>query len=204
MQTAAGKVFLVGAGPGDPGLITARGIRCLAMADLVLFDYLVNPLVLQYVRPATRCMCLGRHGQDFADENGGRSWTQDEINQRMIAAARRGERVVRLKSGDPMIFGRAAQEMAALDEANIPYELVPGVTAAIAVGSYASVPLTDRAWASSVAIVTGQQQHGKSPPLDYRELARFPGTLVFYMGVTSAASCAIHYWPAAKTRTRPP
>ena len=179
-HTPDGKVFFIGAGPGDPGLLTLRGAECLRRADLVLYDYLVNPRILDHVSPVAEKVCLGRHGR-------GRILEQDEINERTIAAARQGKRVVRLKGGDPLIFGRAGEEIAAVTAAGIPFEIVPGITAALAAGSYAGVPLTHRDWASAVALVTGREQADKdTPEMDYAALAKFPGTLVFYMGVTTA------------------
>ena len=176
----SGKVFVIGAGPGDPGLITLRGAECLRRADVVLYDYLVNPRILDQVSPTAEKVCLGRHGR-------GRLLEQDEINERTIAAARQGKQVVRLKGGDPLIFGRAGEELSALTAAGIPYEIVPGITAALAAGSYAGVPLTHRDWASAVALVTGREKGDKDPAeMDYAALAKFPGTLVFYMGVTTA------------------
>ncbi len=198
----------MGAGPGDPALITLRGARCLRRADIVLYDYLVNPQVLEHVRLGAELVCLGRHGH-------GRILSQEEINQRMVAEARAGRCVVRLKGGDPIVFAHAAEEIAALAAAGILFEIVPGITAALAAGSYAGIPLTQRDGASAVALVTGQsrtdfQSVGNecatgsaraTPPraagsvgaagedfasLDFAALARFPGTLVIYMGVTSA------------------
>ena len=174
------RAYLVGAGPGDPGLITLRGVQCLARADVVLYDYLVNPQILDHAPARAERVCLGRHGQ-------GRIMSQQEINDRMIRAARAGQVVVRLKAGDPAVFARAAEEVQALIGAGIEFEIVPGITAALAAGSHAGVSLTDRHLASAVALVTGHEQEGKpEPALDYRSLAAFPGTLVFYMGVTSA------------------
>lgn len=175
-----GKVYLVGAGPGDPGLITVRGSQCLAEADLVLYDYLVNPLLLEQAHGSAELVSLGH-------SHGGRGMTQDEVNRRMIEAARQGKTVVRLKSGDPNLFGRGGEEVEQLVAAGIPYEIVPGVTAAFAAASHAGIPLTHRDCASAVALITGHQRSDKSPPdLDYAALARFPGTLVFYMGMTTA------------------
>ena len=175
-----GKVYLVGAGPGDPGLITLRGAECLAQADVVLYDYLVNPQILWHAKPGAELECLGRHGRD-------RVLPQDEINEQMIHLARQGRTVVRLKAGDPTVFARCADELTALREADIPFEIVPGITAAVATGSYAGIPLTHREVASAVALVTGQEGDEKSnSQLDFPALARFPGTLVFYMGVTTA------------------
>ncbi len=174
-----GKVFLVGAGPGDPGLITVRGLECLEQADLVLYDYLVNPLILQHARRGIELICLGRHGR-------GRIWTQDEINQQMIQAAQAGQCVVRLKGGDPAIFACGAQEIGVLQEAGVSFEVVPGITTALAAGSYAGVPVTHRDLASAVALITGQEDSEKNDSIDYASLAKFPGTLVMYMGVTTA------------------
>jgi uroporphyrinogen III methyltransferase/synthase len=173
-----GVVYLVGAGPGDPGLITVRGAECLQKADLVLYDYLVNALLLDYA-PGAEKVSLGHH-------HAGRELPQDEINHRMIDAARQGKIVVRLKGGDPHVFGRGADEIEALTAAGIPYEIVPGVTAALAAAGYAEIPITHGRLASAIALVTGHQRSDKSDPLDYGALASFPGTLVFYMGVRSA------------------
>lgn len=180
-RSPVGTVYLVGAGPGDPGLITLRGIQCLRKADVVLYDYLVNPQVLEHAHPAARLVCLGRHGR-------GTLMPPSEIQRQMVESARRGQCVVRLKGGDPVIFARAAEEIDALLEAEIPFEIVPGITAALAAGSYAGIPLTHRDTASAVALVTGQRADGHPDALDYNALARFPGTLVFYMGVTTAAT----------------
>ncbi|MCH7751401.1 MAG: uroporphyrinogen-III C-methyltransferase [Planctomycetes bacterium] len=186
MRDGAGKVTIVGAGPGDPGLITLRGFAVLSRAEVVFYDYLVNPIILRQAgllgrgRTDAKLVCLGRHGE-------GRILSQTEINEQMVTAAKAGKNVVRLKGGDPAIFGRTAEEIAALEDAGIRYEVVPGVTAALAAGSVAGIPLTHREWASSVAFVTGKEccdKDGKS--LDLASLARFPGTLVFYMGVTTA------------------
>jgi uroporphyrinogen III methyltransferase/synthase len=187
MLTATGKVYLVGAGPGEPSLITVRGFTLLEQADVVFYDYLVDPVVLSHAgllnedSTPRELVCLGRHGA-------GRLLSQDEINAAMIAAARDGKMVVRLKGGDPAIFGRTAEEIAALEAAGIAYEVVPGVTSALAASSYAGIPLTHRDVASTVALITGQECKEKElDSLDLARLAGFPGTLVFYMGVTTAS-----------------
>lgn len=170
----------MGGGPGAPGLLTMRGAELLARADVVFYDYLVNPDLLGLARPGAERVCLGKHGAT-------RVWTQDEIHGAMVESARRGLHVVRLKGGDPGVFGRCAEETAWLFEQGIPFEVVPGVTAASAVAAYTGVPLTHRRSASAAALVTGQS--GTDPeatPLDFRQLAVFPGTLVVYMGVTTA------------------
>jgi uroporphyrinogen III methyltransferase / synthase len=188
-DTCVGKVYLVGAGPGDPGLITVRGAECLSQADVVLHDYLVNPLLLRHAPPTAEQVSLGH-------PHYGREMAQDEINRRMIAAARQGKTVVRLKSGDPHLFGRGAEEAEVLRAAGIPCEIVPGVTAAFAAASHAGVPLTHRNMASAVALITGHRRgDGLGSDLDYDSLASFPGTLVFYMGMTTS-----RHWSEALLR----
>jgi uroporphyrinogen III methyltransferase / synthase len=175
-----GKVYLVGAGPGDPELITVRGVKALAAADVVLYDYLVDAELLKHVRPEAQLISLGH-------THGGRGVLQEEVNRRMVEAARAGKTVVRLKGGDPNLFGRGAEEIAALTAAEIAYEVVPGVTAALAAASHAGISLTHRDYASAVAFVTGHRRADAAPlELDFDALARFPGTLVFYMGMTTA------------------
>jgi uroporphyrinogen III methyltransferase/synthase len=178
-QTPA-TVYLVGAGPGDPGLVTLRGVECLRRAELVLYDYLVNPDILEYASDDAERVCLGRHGS-------GRIMPPEEIIEQMILAANDGRTVVRLKGGDPAVFARGAEEAAALAEAGIPFEIVPGITAALAAGSYAGIPVTHRELASAVTLVTGQENPDKTDSgVDFAALAATPGTLVFYMGVTTA------------------
>jgi uroporphyrinogen III methyltransferase/synthase len=175
-----GKVYLVGAGPGDPGLITVRGQQCLALAEVVLYDYLVNPELLRSAPASAEKVCLGH-------PHLGRAVQQEEINRRLVEAARQGKIVVRLKSGDPHLFGRGGEEAEVLRAAGIPCESVPGVTAALAAASYAGIPVTHRDYAPAVALITGHRRRdGAGPDLDYQALAGFPGTLVFYMGMTTA------------------
>lgn len=182
----AGRVYLVGAGPGDPGLITLRGVECLVQADVVLYDYLVNPQILRHLRPGAERICLGQHGRS-------RIWPQDEINQSLLAFAAAGKCVVRLKGGDPAVFARGAEECRALAEAGISFEIVPGITAGLAAGSYAGIPLTHGELASAVALIAGQERGDKADSsLDFAALARFPGTLVIYMGVTT-----VQHWTSA-------
>jgi uroporphyrinogen III methyltransferase/synthase len=175
-----GKVYLVGAGPGDPRLITLRAVQCLRRADVVLYDYLVNPAILEHAPPGAELVCLGSH-------RSGRIISQDEINAAMVAAAKTGRTVVRLKGGDPDIFARSAEEMEALERVGIDFETVPGVTAALAAAGYAGIPITHSQYASALALVTGHERQDKEQSsLNYAALARFPGTLIFYMGITSA------------------
>lgn len=178
-MSCVGKVYLVGAGPGDPGLVTLHAVECLRQADVVFYDYLVNTEILEHTPPHAELVCLGRHGL-------GRIMPQDEINDRLVREARRGRVVVRLKGGDPVLFARGAEEAEILAAAGICCEMIPGITAGLAAGSYAGIPLTHREWSSGVAIVTGQECWDKQAKLDLERLAQFPGTLVIYMGVTTA------------------
>jgi len=183
VNESVGKVVLVGAGPGDPGLLTLRGAEALQSADVIFYDYLASPQLLKVAPPSAELVCLGRHGQ-------GRIYSQEEINERIVAEAKQGKFVVHLKGGDPAIFGHLAEELGVLEAAHIPYEIVPGISAACAASSYAGIPITHRDTASCVTFVTGQEQADKQQKteLDYAALATTPGTLVFYMGVTTAAS----------------
>jgi len=170
-------VYLVGSGPGDPGLITVRGLECLRQADLVLYDGLVNPLLLLHTSADAERTCRVRGPS-------GHTLNQQEINDRLIAAARTGQTVVRLKGGDPFIFGRGSEEADALRSAGIAYEVIPGITAATAAGAYTEIPLTHRQHTSAVAFVAGHEDPSKpQSAVDYGQLAQFPGTLVFYMGL---------------------
>lgn len=180
----AGRVYLVGAGPGDPGLLTRRGEAALALADVVVFDHLASARLLDLAPARALRICAGK-------SIGHCSLTQDEIHQLLIEHARAGQTVVRLKGGDPLIFGRGAEEAQALQNAGVPFEIVPGVTAAVGVTAYAGIPVTHRDIASAVAFVTGhndpETEAGRNQ-LDWEALARFPGTLVIYMGVTHLAA----------------
>lgn len=172
-----GTVHLVGAGPGDPGLITVRAVQCLQEADLVLYDYLANPTLVEYAPDGAELVRLGRHDQ-------GRSLTPDEITEVMVKAALEGRNVVRLKGGDASIFARGGDESDACRAAGVPFEIVPGITSGLATAAYAEIPLTHFEDASAVALVTGHERDDKDEShLDYAALAAFPGTLVFYMGV---------------------
>ena len=183
-QDSFGTVHLVGAGPGDPGLITVRAVQCLQGADLVLYDYLANATLVEYAPEGAELIRLGRH------DRGGRNMTPEEIVEVMIDAARAGKNVVRLKGGDPSIFGRGGDEADACRAAGVPFEIVPGITSGLATAAYAEIPLTHFEDASAVALVTGHERDDKEERgdshLDYKALAVFPGTLVFYMGVKHA------------------
>ncbi len=195
---ATGKVYLVGAGPGDPGLISLRAVECLRRADVVLYDGLVNPLVLQHAHAKCERTCR-------SSSPDGRILKQDEINERLVEAARVGNTVVRLKGGDPFIFGRGSEEAAYLRKHGIEYEIVPGITAAVAAGEDAGLSLTHRDHASMVTFVTGHESPDKpDSALDYELLAKLPGTLVFYMGLhrlPKIAASLIEHGKAASTPT---
>src|SRR6516225_2426805 len=169
-------VYLVGAGPGHPDLLTIRAMHCLARADLVLYDRLVPARILDYAPVPAKRICVTELAACHRDRG-------SKIHETMIAAARQGKRVVRLKGGDPFLFGRGGEEAEVLRQNGIPYEIVPGVTAGIAAGIFAGIPLTHRHFSSAVALVTGHEDPDKEDSLvDWSVLARFPGTLIFYMG----------------------
>ena len=175
--TRQGVVYLVGAGPGDPGLMTARSLELIAGADAIYYDRLIPPGALDGARADAELIYVGK-------QPGVPSVPQEEIGERLIEAARAGRSVVRLKGGDPFVFGRGGEEGEALREAGIEFEVVPGVTAGIAATAYAGIPVTHRDDASAVAFVTGHEDPEKAETaLDWDALAAFPGTLVFYMGV---------------------
>jgi uroporphyrinogen III methyltransferase / synthase len=172
-----GIVYLVGAGPGDPGLMTRRSLELIAAADIVLYDRLIPPGALEGARPDAELRYVGK-------EPGAAAMEQEQINSLLVELGSAGRRVVRLKGGDPFVFGRGGEEAEALAAAGVPFEVVPGVTAAVAAPAYAGIPVTHRDAASAVAFVTGHEDPAKpESALDWDTLARFPGTLVFYMGV---------------------
>jgi uroporphyrinogen III methyltransferase/synthase len=170
-------VYLVGAGPGDPELITAKGLRCIAEADVLIYDYLAAKALLQHARKDCECIYVGKKGGDH-------TLSQDGINALIAEKAQEGHIVTRLKGGDPFIFGRGGEEAELLVEAGVPFEIVPGVTSAIAAPAYAGIPLTHREYTSTLAFVTGHEDPTKSETnIDWSALASGIGTLVFLMGV---------------------
>jgi uroporphyrinogen III methyltransferase/synthase len=181
MTEARGIVYLVGAGPGDPGLLTVKGRDLLATCDAVAADALANPAIVaaaRLVNPALEVHDVGKRG-------GSDEWvSQEAINALLIGLAREGKRVVRLKGGDPLVFGRGSEEAQALAKAGIPFEIVPGVTAGVAAPAYAGIPVTHRGVATSVTFVTGHEDPAKpDTQTDWAALARSGGTIVLYMGV---------------------
>ncbi len=176
MATKLGKVFLIGAGPGDPGLFTLRGKQRLEQADVILYDHLVNEEVLNYAAVNAERIFVGKQaGEHYAE--------QEKIEELLIMHACQGKKVARLKGGDPFVFGRGGEEALALRRHGIPYEIVPGVSSAIAVPAYAGIPVTHRDCASSVAIVTGHQAAGTVSSVKWGELAANVDTLVILMGL---------------------
>jgi uroporphyrinogen III methyltransferase / synthase len=169
------KVYIVGAGPGDPGLITAKGLAALSAADCVVYDRLASPDLLNAAPPSAERIYVGKRP-------GAHSMPQSEINTLLVERARRGRVIVRLKGGDPLLFGRGSEEADALAAAGIDFEIIPGVTAALGAAAYAGIPLTDRRDSSLVTFVTGQEGEGGSPGVDWRALAAARGTIVLYMG----------------------
>jgi len=192
-----GRVYLVGAGPGDPGLLTARALALIAAADTILYDRLIPPSALDGARPDAELLFAGKQG-------GGESVPQERTEELLIALARTGKTVVRLKGGDPFVFGRGGEEALALSAAGIPYEIVPGVTAGIAAPAYAGIPVTHRGLSSAVALITGHENPDKQEiSLEWPALAAFPGTLVFYMGVQRLSAIAGSLLAAGRSPEEP-
>jgi uroporphyrin-III C-methyltransferase/precorrin-2 dehydrogenase/sirohydrochlorin ferrochelatase len=180
VRATAGSVVLVGAGPGDPGLLTLNALRALQSADVVLHDRLVSPAILRLVRREAEVIEVGKSG-------GGHSVSQARIHELLIAHAGRGRRVVRLKAGDPFVFGRGGEELECLKAAGIPFEAVPGITAALACAAYAGIPLTHRDHSGSLRFVTAHCRESLEDT-DWRGLAHARETLAIYMGVSLLAT----------------
>jgi uroporphyrinogen III methyltransferase / synthase len=183
-QPGTGKVYLVGAGPGDMGLVTLRAKACIEQADVILYDYLANQQMLGWAREGAEIIYAGKTAGDHALK-------QDEINRLLIEKARAGNQVVRLKGGDPFLFGRGGEEAAAVVESGISFEVVPGVTSAIAVPAYAGIPVTHRGESSHVTFFTGHEDPSKGKSaIDFGALAKLGGTQVMLMGVERIAAIA--------------
>ncbi|MGD8213293.1 MAG: uroporphyrinogen-III C-methyltransferase [Desulfobacterales bacterium] len=173
----AANVYLVGAGPGDPGLITIKGKQCIENSDVIIYDYLASPALLNYSHANAELIYVGKKGGDH-------TLSQDKINDLIVEKAKAGLRVCRLKGGDPFIFGRGGEEAEILASESIPFEIVPGVTSAIAAAAYAGIPLTHRKLTATLAFITGHEDpHKKESNIDWGSLARGIGTLVFFMGI---------------------
>ncbi len=214
----SGRVYLVGAGPGDPGLLTARALELIAAADVILYDRLIPSAALDGARADAELLFVGKEG-------GGASVPQEQTEALMLERARAGRTVVRLKGGDPFVFGRGGEEALALRAAGIPFEVVPGVTAGVAASAYAGIPVTHRGLASAVALVTGHAREDTGDPgdarspgdarapgdatggedagIDWPALAAFPGTLVFYMGVRRLPEIAASLIAGGRSGSQP-
>jgi uroporphyrinogen III methyltransferase/synthase len=177
MNTMKNKVYLVGAGPGDPGLITVKGLECIRRADVIIYDYLASPVLAKHAKEDAEIIYVGKKVGDH-------TFTQEMINTLIVEKAKAGLTVTRLKGGDPFIFGRGGEEAEALMEAGIFFEIVPGVTSAIAAPAYAGIPLTHRKHTSTLAFVTGHEDPNKKESrIDWEALVKGIGTIVFLMGV---------------------
>ncbi len=174
----AGRVWLVGAGPSDPGLLTLKGKQALERAEVVVYDALVGPGILQMIPEHAEAVNVGKR-------SGRHTMPQEEISALLVRKALEGRRVVRLKGGDPFLFGRGGEEAEELVKAGVPFEVVPGVTSAIAVPAYQGIPVTHRDYCSSVHIITGHRRSDGAPDIDFEALVRLGGTLVFLMGAAS-------------------
>jgi uroporphyrin-III C-methyltransferase len=192
-----GKVYLVGAGPGDPGLMTLKGKGLLECADVVIYDALVSPPILAMINPQAEKIHAGKR-------RGRHSLVQDEITQLLIEKARDYAVVVRLKGGDPFVFGRGGEEMEDLVRALVPVEVVPGVTSGIAAPAYAGIPLTHRDYSSSITFVTGHEAAGKYRPIvNWQAIAHGSETIVIYMGIHNLAYIVEQLQTAGLSRDTP-
>lgn len=171
-----GKVYLVGAGPGDPELLTIKGLRAIEEADVILYDRLINKDILDYAEPNTKFFYCGKDPYRH-------SLPQEETNRMMIQLAKKGHTVTRLKGGDPFVFGRGGEEAEQLATHHIPFEIVPGITSGIAAPAYAGIPVTHRDYSSSVAFITAVNKPGMDKEAYWQHLAQGPETLCIYMGV---------------------
>ncbi len=173
-----GKVYLVGAGPGDPKLITVWGMELIQRADAIIYDRLIHPSLLRYAKLGAELIYCGK-------ASGNHSIPQDEINELLIQKAKEGKQVVRLKGGDPFVFGRGGEEAESCVSAGIPFEVVPGISSGIAAPAYAGIPVTHREYGSSFAVVTGHRSGDRDKEVNWDQLARAVDTLVIYMGLAN-------------------
>jgi len=173
-----GRVWLVGAGPGDPGLMTLKGREVLQQADVVVYDALVGPGVLGMIPETARLIFAGKRSSNHYMK-------QSDTNRVLLEEALKGNKVVRLKGGDPFLFGRGGEELELLVQHGVPFEIVPGITSAFAVPAYCGIPVTHRDCCSSVHVITGHRREGQDYDIDFDALVRTGGTLVFLMGIAA-------------------
>lgn len=190
------KVTLIGAGPGDPELMTVKGIRRLQEADVVLYDRLVGEEILRLIPENAEKICVGKHANSHPVP-------QEEIGRLLVEKAKRGLNVVRLKGGDPFVFGRGGEELELLAAHDIPFEVVPGISAAIASGIYSGIPLTHREYSSSLHILTGHARRDGELDIDFESLARTKGTIVVLMSVASMKEIVSGFLTAGMDETMP-
>jgi uroporphyrin-III C-methyltransferase len=193
---SGGAVWLVGAGPGDPELLTIKALKVLQIADVVVHDGLVSDEILELAPASARRISVAKRKSRH-------SYSQDEINRMLVAFALEGLKVVRLKGGDPFIFGRGGEELEACREAGVACQVIPGVTAALAAGASAGAPLTHRGAAQAVTFVTGHAKEGGEPDLDWESLAKANQTVVIYMGLSMAAPIATRLLAAGRDGATP-
>jgi uroporphyrin-III C-methyltransferase len=191
-----GWVWLAGAGPGDPGLVTALGLHAIAHADVILYDALVNEALLKLARPGAELIYAGKRA-------GRKSCKQTDISRTLVSMARRGLRVLRLKGGDPFVFGRGAEEALTLARAGVPFRIVPGVTAGIGGLAYAGIPLTHRDTNHAVTFITGHGADGKLPALDWNAIATGSPVIVLYMARSFAGDIAAKLIAAGRDANEP-
>ena len=191
-MTKQGKVYLIGAGPGDPGLLSIKAMECLKAADAVVYDRLADPRILAYARPDAEMVYVGKASANH-------TMRQPDINKLLVKLAAEGKTVARLKGGDPFVFGRGGEEAIELLEAGLPFEFVPGVTSAIAVAEYAGIPVTHRRVATSFAVITGHEDPTKGEStINWQGLATAVDTLVFLMGVENIPKITQRRYPGRR------
>ena len=197
MIRSNGKVYLIGAGPGDPKLLTIRAAEVIGLSDVIVYDYLVNPEILAYSRRGAELIYAGKRA-------GEPSISQDQINSLLIGHALEGRMVARLKGGDPFVFGRGGEEAEALVEAGVDWEIIPGISSGIAAAAYAGIPLTHRGYSSSVTFITGHDAlGGRKYSDDWQLLAKSDGTIVIYMCAETISSIAHKLVSGGRARSTP-
>ena len=190
------KVTLIGAGPGDAELMTIKGMKRLQQADVVLYDRLVGTEIISMIPESAEKICVGKHASRHPVP-------QEEIGRLLLSRAKQGLHVVRLKGGDPFIFGRGGEELEILAENNIPFEVIPGVSSSIAAGAYAGIPLTHRDYSSSLHIITGHAQKNGELDIDFKSLTQMKGTIVILMSVATLEKICVRFLDAGMDEATP-